>query len=68
MSRKQGLREARDATGLSREIVARMLEPPCSTKTIERWEKGWNIKRWRLKQLAEIYGVPVDSLNGKQAA
>lgn len=63
-----GLREARDATGLSRERVAAMLEPPTSSKTIERWEQGGRVKKWRLVQLAEIYGVPADSLNGKKAA
>lgn len=72
MSRRPStpLREARDNTGLSRERVAALLDPPTSSKTIERWEEpGTNVKRWRLKQLAEIYGVAVDALeNGKVAA
>jgi hypothetical protein len=38
------------------------LDPPISVKTLERWEKGGRVKRWRLKQLARIYGVPMAEL------
>jgi ribosome-binding protein aMBF1 (putative translation factor) len=62
------LREARDATGLSRERVAAQLDPPISSKTLERWENGATVKRWRLQQLAEVYGVSLHSLSEKAAA
>jgi transcriptional regulator with XRE-family HTH domain len=71
------LRQAREEIGLSREAVTRRpeLDPPISMKTLERWEApGVTIKRWRLKQLARIYGVPTAELQepkgkaGKAAA
>jgi hypothetical protein len=65
MSPVSPLRAARDQAELSREAVARRpeLDPPISSKTLERWEvPGTRVKRWRLKQLARIYGVPVADL------
>ena len=61
------LRMAREAAKLSRERAARALDPPISMKTLERWEGGANVKRFRLEQLAKIYGVPVESLNNGKA-
>ena len=59
------LRAAREYIGLSREVVARRLDPPVASKTIERWEQpGYRVKRWRLRQLAAIYGVTVEELQG----
>lgn len=52
-----GLREARDAEGLSREAVCRLLDPSPSTKTLERWERGAKVPAWRLRQLAQVYRV-----------
>ena len=50
---------ARERTGLSRETVARRLDPPISSKTLERMEKGHApLRGFRLKQLAAIYEVP----------
>jgi transcriptional regulator with XRE-family HTH domain len=62
------LREAREFTGLSREKVA--AEIGVSSKTIERWENGLSpVKRYRLKRLADIYGVPVAALeDGREVA
>jgi transcriptional regulator with XRE-family HTH domain len=55
------LRAARDDLGLSREKVAAQLG--VSSKTIERWEKGEpSAPRYRLIELAPIYGVPVEAL------
>ena len=55
------LRAAREHLGYSREKVAAELN--VSSKTIERWEAGQtSVKRWRLIQLAKIYGVGVDQL------
>lgn len=68
MSRHDALREARDRTGLSRERVAAQLDPPVSAKTVDRWERGANVKGWRLKQLAKIYEVTPDELREKVAA
>jgi len=54
------LRAAREYAELSREAVTRRpeLDPPVSAKTLERWERpGARVKRFRLKQLAQIYGV-----------
>jgi hypothetical protein len=61
---------ARERTGLSRERVVRQMRPPISSKTLERWEKTGipDRSKWMLPQLADIYGVPVDSLNGRVAA
>lgn len=61
--------EARDEYGLSREKVAALLDPPISSKTLERWERGETpLPKWRAKQLAAIYGVTLKSLNGEKAA
>jgi transcriptional regulator with XRE-family HTH domain len=49
------LRAARESTGLSREKVAALVG--VTSKTIERWEKGAAVKPYRLKQLAEVYGL-----------
>jgi DNA-binding transcriptional regulator YiaG len=65
------LRQARERLELSREAVTRhpALNPPISTKTLERWEQpGARIKRWRLKQLARIYGVPISELQNDSIA
>ena len=63
------LREARAVTGLSRERVVRdpRLDPPMTSKTLERWEKNYHrAPKWRLEQLAAVYGVSVESLsNGR---
>jgi hypothetical protein len=59
------LRAAREQAELSREAVTRRkeLDPPISAKTLERWEMpGARVKRWRLKQLARIYGVAMADL------
>jgi DNA-binding transcriptional regulator YiaG len=59
------LRAAREYIGLSREVVARRLEPPVASKTIERWEApGYQVKRFRLQQFAAIYGVSMEELEG----
>jgi transcriptional regulator with XRE-family HTH domain len=60
---KTPLRAARERTGLSRETVVRRLDPPISTKTLERMENGLApLKGFRLKQLAAIYEVPISDL------
>lgn len=57
------LRVQRDRLGYSRERVAAQLDPPISSKTLERWEKpGARVPLWRLKQLARIYRVGVARL------
>jgi DNA-binding XRE family transcriptional regulator len=57
-STKSPMRQARDDLGLPRERVAPRLDPPISSKTLERWEKGITpTPRWRLQQLARIYRV-----------
>jgi Helix-turn-helix domain len=65
------LRLARERVELSREAVTRRpeLNPPISTKTLERWEiPGARVKRWRLKQLARIYGVTIADLHNDGVA
>ena len=65
------LRAARERAELSREAVTREpeLQPPISAKTLERWEQsGARVKRWRLKQLARIYGVPMSDLRNDDFA
>lgn len=60
---------ARERTGLSREAVVRQLDPPISTKTLERMENGKApLKGFRLKQLAAIYDVAADELDGERQA
>lgn len=47
-----------ETEGLSREQVVRLLDPPVSAKTLERWERGVSpVKRPRLRELAAIYRV-----------
>lgn len=54
---------AREAEGLSREKVARLLDPPVSAKTLERWERGFTpIPHHRLRQLAQVYRLRVTDL------
>ena len=69
---KSVLRRVRDDIGFSREMVVRRpeLEPQITTKTLERWENDpAKVQRYRLEQLAAIYGVTVnDLLNGQVAA
>jgi len=64
MSDTTPLRAARDHAELSREAVTRRpeLDPPISAKTLERWEAGGRVKRFRLRQLARIYGVTIADL------
>jgi transcriptional regulator with XRE-family HTH domain len=63
------LRRARDAEDLSREYVARLLQPPVSMKTLERWENGTTpIPMHRRRELAAIYRVPVEQLRDDEAA
>ena len=58
------LREARERTGLSREKVGARIG--VSSRTIERWEnpgqRPVRFKRYKLVQLAELYGVGIDEL------
>lgn len=57
------LRAAREAEGLSREEVTRLLKRPVSAKTLERWEKGITpVRRSYLRELAAIYKVPLSDL------
>lgn len=63
------LRVKRDALGLGREKVAAQLDPPISSKTLERWEDGSSpVKRWRLNQLASVYGCDPKDLMEQVAA
>lgn len=65
---KTPLRIARENKGYSREKVVRRLDPPVSTKTLERMERGdAPLRGWRLEQLAAIYGVPVEELKNQAA-
>ena len=60
------LREARDATGLTRAEVSRRLAS--SEVTLYRWEKAENRPRARtLAQLSQIYGRSVEWLEGSNA-
>jgi DNA-binding transcriptional regulator YiaG len=53
------LRAARERKGYSREWVAAQLDPPVSSKTIERWEeRPEKVKGYRLEQLADLYDAP----------
>ncbi len=55
---KTALRLARENAGLGREEVTRLLDPPISAKTLERWEeRGRPSKPYWLVRLADIYGV-----------
>lgn len=61
--------QARLNESLSREAVCRLLDPPVSTKTLERWERGSTpCPRWRLRQLASVYRTKVTALDQKVAA
>lgn len=54
--RKSRLWRKRERTGLGRERVAAQLDPPVTSKTIERWEKGTTpIPLWRQRQLESLY-------------
>lgn len=68
-SERSALWKARAAAELSREHVSRLLDPPISAKTLERWEKGHNPpSKRRLRQLALIYRVRASDLNGDRPA
>jgi transcriptional regulator with XRE-family HTH domain len=55
---KSRLRLTREEAGLTREQVARLLDPPISTRTLIRWEDGSTpIPYHRMRQLALIYRV-----------
>jgi len=64
---KTQLRMVRDRIGYSREYVVRQLSPPVIARTLERWERGDRIKPQYLEQLADLYKVPVETLqdNGR---
>ena len=48
---------------MSREAAARLMDPPISTKTLERMERGSApLRLWRLQQLARIYGCALEDL------
>lgn len=53
---------ARKRAGLGREKVAAQLDPPVSSKTIERWEEPGKVytrierRRFYLTQFEELYG------------
>jgi DNA-binding transcriptional regulator YiaG len=52
------LRTVREDAGLTREQVCALLDPPVTTKTLERWEKGeYQPDDRRMGQLAMIYRV-----------
>jgi hypothetical protein len=62
------LRRERDRIGYSRERVAAQLDPPISSKSLERWEKpGARVPLWRLKQLAKLYRVALARLQAEKA-
>lgn len=53
---KPSIWRKREQTGLSRERAAAQLDPPVSSKTIERWEHGVTpIPGWRKTQLEKLY-------------
>jgi predicted transcriptional regulator len=63
------LRRARDRKGLPRERVSAQLDPPISSKTLERWETdGYRVPLWRAEQLAGIYGVAIAEIEAEAAA
>ena len=54
---------ARKAEGLSREKVVRVLDPPVSVKTLERWERCVTpVPTYRVRQLAGVYRMRVSDL------
>ena len=61
------LRTAREHAGLSREKVAGKLDPPVSSKTIERWETPGvtfariDRRRFYLAQFAALYGTEIEA-------
>lgn len=57
------LRAARERKGYSREWVASRLDPPITSKTLERWERHpEKVKGFRLEQLAALYDASADDL------
>lgn len=59
------LRAARERAGMGREYVAARLDPPISSKTLERWEVPGAVfqridrRRFYLRQFEEMYGEKV---------
>lgn len=68
------LQQRREELGYSREQVTRRpeLDPPISSRTLARWEEDpapLLKKRWRLAQLAAIYGIrPTDLISTAREA
>lgn len=63
--------KARKKALLTRPEVVSDLKPPISVATLKRWEKAGKVPErshpeWYLPQLAELYGVSVDILNGRK--
>lgn len=59
--RKPPIWQKREETGLSRERAAAQLDPPVSSKTIERWEHGiTEIPGWRKAQLEALYAAVME--------
>lgn len=55
-TRKSQIWRRRERVGLARERVAAQLDPPISSKTLERWEKNVTpIPGWRKVQLEALY-------------
>jgi DNA-binding XRE family transcriptional regulator len=64
VAREKGkLQLTREEAGLTREQVARLVDPPVSTRTLIRWEDGTTpIPYHRMRQLAFIYRVSAREL------
>ena len=55
------LRDARDASGLSRQAVAASIG--CAISSVQAWEKGWSEPSASvIPNLAALYGVTLESL------
>ena len=56
------VKKIRLSLGKSQEEFGQLFNPPAAKSAVCRWEKGHGARKGRLKKIAKLAGVPVESL------
>ena len=56
------IKKIRLSLGKSQEEFGQLFNPPAAKSAVCRWEKGHGARKGRLKKIAKLAGVPVESL------
>lgn len=56
------VKKIRLSLGKSQEEFGQLFNPPAPKSTVCRWEKGCGARKGRLKKIAKLAGIPVESL------